>query len=145
MIIVKIDPVEDDTLLINERVKEFRERGDYLRDKGYLVEAQTYYRLAEWLDQLINFKTTFRKIEKAHFDILSGMITLPAAEMDNIFKSKEDREDYIRKSIASGMKDLLAENLSLEKVDHNSGTMLDTYRGSICMMKRENGRADYGS
>ena len=139
MIIVKIDPVEDDTLLINECVKEFRDRGDYLSNKGWIDEAKTNYRIAEWLDQLISFKTTFRKIEKAHFDILSGMITLPAAETDNIFKDKEVREDFIRKSIASGLKDLLAENLSLEKVDHSSGMMLDTYRGYICMMRRDKG------
>lgn len=137
MLTVRVDPIENDSILINEWVKIFNERGDSLRNKGWIEEAEKQYQLAKWLDELIYLKNTFSGIEKARFDILSGMVTLPSMEVDMIFSGKEDREDYIRKTIASGMRDILAENLSIEKVDNDSGTMIDRYRGYICMMRRK--------
>lgn len=137
MLTVRVDPIENDSLLINEWVRIFNERGDSLRNKGRIEEAEIQYQLAKWLDELISLKNTFSGIEKARFDILSGMVTIPSIEADMIFNGKEDREDYIRKTIASGMRDLLAENLSVEKVDNDSGTMTDMYRGYICMMRRK--------
>ena len=137
MLTVRVEPIENDTLLINEWVRIFNERGDSLRNKGWIEEAEKQYQLAKWLDELISLKNTFSGIEKARFDILSGMVTIPSIEADMIFNGKEDREDYIRKTIASGMRDLLAENLSVEKVDNDSGTMIDRYRGYICMMRRK--------
>ena len=137
MLTVRVEPIENDTLLINEWVMIFNERGDSLRNKGWIEEAEKQYQLAKWLDELISLKNTFSGIEKARFDILSGMVTLPSMEVDMIFSGKEDREDYIRKTIASGMRNILAENLSIEKVDNDSGTMTDMYRGYICMMRRK--------
>ena len=137
MLTVRVEPIENDTLLINEWVRIFNERGDSLRNRGWIEEAERQYQLAKWLDELISLKNTFSGIEKARFDILSGMVTIPSIEADMIFKGKEDREDYIRKTIASGMRDILSENLSIEKVDFGSGTMTDTYRGYICMMRRK--------
>lgn len=137
MLTVRVDPIENDSILINEWVKIFNDRGDSLRNKGWIEEAELQYQLAKWLDELIYLKNTFSGIEKARFDILSGMVTLPSMEVDMIFSGKEDREDYIRKTIASRMRNILAENLSIEKVDNDSGTMTDMYRGYICMMRRK--------
>lgn len=137
MLTVRVDPIDNDSILINEWVKIFNERGDSLRNKGWIEEAEKQYQLAKWLDELIYLKNTFSGIEKARFDILSGMVTLPSMEVDMIFSGKEDREDYIRKTIASGMRNILAENLSIEKIDNDSGTMTDMYRGYICMMRRK--------
>lgn len=139
MLTVRIDSIENDSLLINEWVKIFNDRGDSFRDNGWIDEAEQQYQLAKWLDELISFKNTFSRMDKARFDILSGRISIPSIEADMIFKGKDDREDYIRKSLASGMRDILAENMSIEKVKNDSGTMIDTYRGYICMMRREEG------
>ena len=114
-------------LLNSEYITEFRPE-----------EIKRTEDLITWLDELVTLKEKLVHSESYHFDILSGAEVVPRECFDFIMPkaSKEEKELFIKRTIAKKMIEALTPEISLKRESRPQYNQ-DIYIGSLFVARKE--------
>lgn len=134
--------LHDDLEEIKEEINKLEIHRQQLLNSKYMTEFRTEEikrteSYIKWLDELITLKERLVHSDSYHFDILSGAEVVPRECFDFIMPnaSKEEKELFIKRTIAKKMVEALTPEISLKKESRPQYNQ-DLYIGSLFVARK---------